>query len=160
MLAAANRLRKAEGFRNVTRFGVKAGRSTLVIYMSLTNRAESRAGFVVSKAVGNAVARNRVKRRLRHLVKAKFIDLATVNAVNDEKFSLDTVVRANPAAANETEFDLASDFHQAWQICLTKVMSRYSKSKSYENSDSLINTNLDISKTKSVSLPEGRCDSE
>lgn len=155
MLAAANRLRKAEGFRNVTRFGVKAGRSTLVIYMSLTNRAESRAGFVVSKAVGNAVTRNRVKRRLRHLVKAKFMDLAVVN---DEKFSLDTVVRANPVAANEAEFDLVGDFHQAWQICLSKAMNW--QSKIHGKSDISVTTSLGISEGKDISLPEGRCDSE
>ena len=36
-------------------------------------RARPRVGFVVSKAVGNAVTRNRVKRRLRHLAREHVI---------------------------------------------------------------------------------------
>ena len=36
----------------------------------------ARVGFVVSKAVGNAVVRNRVKRRLRHLTREHLPALA------------------------------------------------------------------------------------
>lgn len=38
-------------------------------------RVPARAGFVVSKAVGNAVTRNKVKRRLRHLVAERITGL-------------------------------------------------------------------------------------
>ena len=70
------------------------------------NRTDARAelpprvGFVVSKAVGNAVVRNRTKRRLRASVATR---LAGIPA------GLDVVVRANPAAAEVTwdELDLA-----------------------------------------------------
>ncbi len=54
-----------------------------------------RVGFVVSKAVGNAVVRNRVRRRLRHLVAAR---LGTLDA------HASLVVRALPPAA-EADFD-------------------------------------------------------
>ena len=50
-----------------------------------------RVGFVVSKAVGNAVTRNRVKRRLRHLARER-LDVAARRAAV-------LVVRALPAAA-------------------------------------------------------------
>lgn len=50
-----------------------------------------RVGFVVSRAVGNAVVRNRTKRRLRAAVATR---LAGIPA------GVDVVVRAQPAAAN------------------------------------------------------------
>jgi ribonuclease P protein component len=50
-------------------------------------------GFVVSKAVGNAVTRNRVKRQLRHLVAGELAHTPIGVAV---------VVRALPPAAPDT----------------------------------------------------------
>jgi ribonuclease P protein component len=64
----------------------------------------ARAGFVVSKAVGPAVVRNRVKRRLRHLVAAR-LDRLPEGAV--------LVVRALPPAAGATGADLARDLDSA-----------------------------------------------
>jgi ribonuclease P protein component len=57
----------------------------------------SRVGFVVSKAVGGAVVRNRVKRRLRAIMAGELATLPT---------GLDLVVRANPASADATFADL------------------------------------------------------
>jgi ribonuclease P protein component len=70
------------------------------------NRTDARAdlpprvGFVVSKAVGNAVVRNRTKRRLRASVAGHLDGVAT---------GWDLVVRANPAAAQASweELDAA-----------------------------------------------------
>ena len=59
-----------------------------------------RVGFVVSKAVGDAVTRNRVKRRLRHLVAERLPSLDSHCSV---------VVRANPAAAAESSAQLGHD---------------------------------------------------
>lgn len=50
----------------------------------------ARAGFVVSKAVGNAVTRNTVKRRLRHLMRARIAEFPPDAML---------VVRALPEAA-------------------------------------------------------------
>jgi ribonuclease P protein component len=69
------------------------------------NRTDARAGlpprvgFVVSKAVGNAVVRNRTKRRLRASVATKLSGIPA---------GLDLVVRANPAAAHATYDELDS----------------------------------------------------
>jgi ribonuclease P protein component len=57
-------------------------------------------GFVVSKAVGGAVVRNRTRRRLRALMAARLTRLPA---------GADVVVRANPAAADATSAQLAHD---------------------------------------------------
>ena len=59
-----------------------------------------RVGFVVSKAVGNAVIRNRVKRRLRSLVREQLTLLSDAAAL---------VVRALPPAADASSAELRSD---------------------------------------------------
>jgi len=73
---------------------------------SARNRAKPsvRAGFVVSKAVGGAVVRNRVRRRLRHLMRSR-LDLLPDRT--------DVVVRALPGAANRTYAALGADLDGA-----------------------------------------------
>jgi ribonuclease P protein component len=71
----------------------RQGSRLLVVHARRTDARQAqppRVGVVVSKAVGNAVARNRVKRRLRAQVAPL---LATVPP------GTDLVLRANPAAA-------------------------------------------------------------
>ena len=64
----------------------------------------ARAGFVVSKAVGNAVVRNQVRRRLRHLVRDRIGALPPGALL---------VVRALPAAAGASSAVLAADLDAA-----------------------------------------------
>ena len=59
-----------------------------------------RVGFVVSKAVGNAAVRNRVKRRLRHQAREHVTTLPG---------SAVLVVRALPAAGAANSAELAAD---------------------------------------------------
>jgi ribonuclease P protein component len=66
----------------------------------------ARAGFVVSKAIGNAVVRNKVKRRLRHLIAEHLAELPA---------GADVVVRALPAASTRTFTDLEGDLVGAIQ---------------------------------------------
>ena len=78
-----------------------------MVHAASSTGPQSRVGFVVSKAVGGAVVRNRVKRRLRHLVAAELGDAAT---------GLDVVVRALPGAASSSlrvDGDLSSAWRQA-----------------------------------------------
>ena len=67
-----------------------------------------RVGFVVSKAVGGAVVRNRTKRRLRALVADRLPGIPT---------GLDLVVRANPPAADG---DLRGTRRGHWIRCCTR----------------------------------------
>lgn len=79
MLPRDRRVRRPEEFRHIRRTGSRAGRTAVVVSVaSDTDPARSsatsqtrrpRAGFVVSKAVGNAVVRNRVTRRLRAILR-------------------------------------------------------------------------------------------
>ena len=107
MLAAAQRLRKSSEFTAAFRGGRRAGRGTLVVHLQIDEPAlasTARAGFVVSKAVGNAVVRNRVRRRLRHLVRPRLADLPPGATV---------VVRALPSAAAATAETLGADLDAA-----------------------------------------------
>lgn len=104
MLPAAARLRRSEDFRAVMRRGAKAGRRRLVVHALTTDPPDAaeaaRAGFVVSKAVGNSVVRHRVTRRLRHLVSARLGTLPPGSSL---------VIRALPPAADASSAELGSD---------------------------------------------------
>ena len=109
MLPAPARLRGSDDFRAVVRRGVRVGRQSLVVHALRRQVPPSRAGFVVSRAVGNAVTRNRVKRQLRHLVAA---------ALPEVPFPVDVVVRALPPAATRGVRD---DFASAFPATLGRL---------------------------------------
>ncbi|MBE8519181.1 ribonuclease P protein component [Amycolatopsis sp. H6(2020)] len=118
MLPAAARLRRSEDFRVVLRRGSRAGRRRLVVHALTTDPSAAadtvqsdetvpsaaRAGFVVSKAVGNSVVRHRVSRRLRHLVSARLGTLPAGTAL---------VVRALPPSSTASSAELGSDLDAA-----------------------------------------------
>lgn len=117
MLAAAQRLRRREEFAATIRAGRRAGRGAIVVHLdppgpttdtapARTGDADlpARAGFVVPKTVGNAVTRNKVRRRLRHLVRDRLATLPPATAV---------VIRALPGAADRGYPELAADLDAA-----------------------------------------------
>ncbi|MEV6366102.1 ribonuclease P protein component [Micromonospora musae] len=125
MLAAAQRLRRSSEFAAAVRGGRRAGRGAVVVHLTLPISPEaamstspepareagaehpsvpSRAGFVVSKAVGPAVVRNRVRRRLRHLVRERLGELPAGSTL---------VVRALPEAADASYPRLGADLDDA-----------------------------------------------
>ena len=71
-----------------------------------------RVGFVVSKAVGNAVVRNRAKRVLRALMSARVGQLPA---------GVDVVVRANPALPGSSTAVLAQDLDRLLTTVLRRV---------------------------------------
>lgn len=103
MLAATARMRSSDDFRACVRGGVRVGRPTVVVHARSTGES-TLVGFVVSRSVGQAVSRNRVKRRLRHLA-ATLLPATPVGT--------HVVVRALPAAASEPG-RLAGDLVGAW----------------------------------------------
>jgi ribonuclease P protein component len=109
--SAAHRLTGSARFSLAIRTGRRAGSGTLVVHLARPDSGDPvRIGFVVSRAVGNAVTRNKVKRRLRELVR-------------DERESLPIgsllVVRALPPSAGAAYAELRSDLAR----CLTRVTS-------------------------------------
>lgn len=72
MLPVRHRLRSSADFRAAIRRGRRAGGTVLVLHLLEPAGAEPvRIGLVVSRAVGPAVVRNLVKRRLRHLLRER-----------------------------------------------------------------------------------------
>ena len=106
MLSAVHRLTDSDGFRRAVRKGRRAGCSTMVLHLWVDPDAEPgpvQVGFTVSKAVGNAVTRNRVKRRLRHLTREHLLALEGLPG----RAAL--VVRALPASAEASYAALGAD---------------------------------------------------
>jgi ribonuclease P protein component len=107
VLERQHRLTATSEFTSTTRAGRRAGSRTLVVHLAArrpTNGDAPRAGFAVARSVGNAVTRNRVKRRLRHLVRERLPRLPG---------SADLVVRALPAAGEASYAALGRDLDHA-----------------------------------------------
>jgi ribonuclease P protein component len=65
-----------------------------------------RVGLIVGRNVGNAVVRNTVRRRLRHLTAERLGRLPAGTRL---------VIRATPAAASRSSHVLADALDRAWQ---------------------------------------------
>ncbi|MFB7662723.1 MULTISPECIES: ribonuclease P protein component [Actinomycetes] len=123
MLPSENRLRRRQDFATAVKRGRRAGRPLLVVHLNrdaaVAGRTDrnsdshphvaegfpsARAGFVVSKAVGPAVVRNLVKRRLRHLVRERLSRFPAGSLI---------VVRALPPAGTASYLDLEHDLDAA-----------------------------------------------
>ncbi|MFI8101523.1 ribonuclease P protein component [Streptomyces sp. NPDC086023] len=122
MLPTEHRLRRREDFATAVRRGRRAGRPLLVVHLRTSGATDphepgdsaspTRAGFVVSKAVGGAVVRNQVKRRLRHLMRDRLAELPPGSLV---------VVRALPGSGDADHEQLARDLDAALQRLLGGV---------------------------------------
>lgn len=104
MLPSALRLRRSSDFAQTIRRGARAGRETLVVHCRKTSEPGRHVGFVVARTVGNAVVRNRVRRRLRGVV---------VDHSDTLPDGAHIVVRALPASASATFAQLDADFTSA-----------------------------------------------
>ncbi|MFT4186367.1 MAG: ribonuclease P protein component [Micrococcaceae bacterium] len=101
MLPAPNRIRTAEDFKKVIKRGVKVITPGAIIYILQEENSEFAAGFIVSKMVGNAVQRNRVKRKFRAIARNYFKD------------DIKLVVRARPKAKKFNYHELEVQFLKA-----------------------------------------------
>jgi len=107
VLPQQSRMRRPEEFRRVLRTGRRAGGSVVAGHLLLVgsdgpvrSSEPAKVGLIVSRAVGSAVVRNRVKRRLRELMRRRVASLPGGCLL---------VLRAYPAAASARQEDLAAD---------------------------------------------------
>jgi ribonuclease P protein component len=108
VLPPTARLRSRAEFSESVRRGTRASTPALVVHLwtdqSGSTDVPPQAGFVVSRAVGRATIRNRVRRQLRHLVRDRLDRLPTGSRL---------VVRATPAATGRASVLLAGDLDRA-----------------------------------------------
>jgi len=99
-------MRNSEDFSTTVRHGAKAGRTNLVVHVlpDASRHREPEVGFVVSRSIGSAVVRNRVKRRLRHVMRSH---------VQRLPIGCRVVVRALPPAAEAPAASLEADLEAA-----------------------------------------------
>jgi ribonuclease P protein component len=105
MLPRQRRLRSGADFKAAVRCGRHCSTRLLIVHV-LADDSPGRAGVVVSRAVGKATVRNRVKRRIR-------AGLQRRSALPAGRI----VVRASPAAARATFAELAGDLDR----CLDRL---------------------------------------
>lgn len=104
MLPEPHRLRRRTDFSSVVRRGRRAARRDVVVHALANAQADRligepgpRFGLVVSKAVGPAVIRHRVARRLRHIC---------VGLCSEVSEGTHVVIRALPGAATASSREL------------------------------------------------------
>lgn len=100
MLPKQHRLLRTRDFTRVRRRGRSAGDSLLVLYVLPARSPDLRVGFSVSKKVGKAVTRNRVKRVMREIARR---DLNRIRPGQDLVF----IARPAAAAASFADMDAA-----------------------------------------------------
>jgi ribonuclease P protein component len=117
MLPSGNRMRRREEFTSAVRRGDRAGRPRLVLHLQYRDEVDEpvRVGFTVGRPVGDAVVRNRVRRRLRHIVRERLYRLPAGSLL---------VVRANPKAATARNDELAADVDAALDRLLRREVKR------------------------------------
>ncbi|SHH16326.1 ribonuclease P protein component [Thermosyntropha lipolytica DSM 11003] len=68
MLKRELRINKSGDYKLVYEKGKKFSGRYIIVYIKENNLGHNRFGFVVSKKIGNAVVRNRIKRQLRAII--------------------------------------------------------------------------------------------
>lgn len=97
MLAKPHRITRGADYRTAVRRGARFTGANTVAYVRLNRDSDVvRFGFIVSKSVGNAVVRNRVRRRLKAAAYEVLPHLASAAA---DGRGIDIVFRALPASA-------------------------------------------------------------
>ena len=69
MLKKINRLKKRYQFNYVYKSGEHYSNEHIVLYVSPSKTKSIKVGFAVTKKVGHAVVRNKIRRRLREIAK-------------------------------------------------------------------------------------------
>lgn len=122
MLPRQHKFTSPVQFDRTIKRGQRAGSRTLVVHLwEAPAEVESalmggpRFGLIISKAVGNAVVRHRVARRLRHVCATLAPDLPANHHL---------VIRALPRSAAASSADLEQDLRRTVEKLKTRVPPR------------------------------------
>ena len=104
-----HRIVRGSEYRAIYRIGVKLNSDRLVLFGRENNLKHSRLGITVSRKVGGAVIRNRVKRLFREIFRKSVADIPN---------HFDLVVNAKRACAGACYSDLGAEFiFAAQKLC-------------------------------------------
>lgn len=106
MLPKQHRLLRSRDFARVRRRGRSASGPLIALYVLPVRPPDVRVGFSVSKKVGKAVIRNRVKRRLREAVRHELPSIRP---------GTELVFIARPAAAGASYWEIAESVQAAFR---------------------------------------------
>ncbi|MBL3699465.1 ribonuclease P protein component [Leucobacter luti] len=105
MPALRHRVTRGDDYRRVVRSGYRVGGAHCITHAVLRAPGEpARFGFIVSKAVGNAVVRNLVRRRLKTIAERRLADGCV---------GIDVVFRALPAIRDVSFAELEAELNRA-----------------------------------------------
>ena len=93
MLKKINRLKKRYQFNYVYKSGEHYSSEHIVLYVASSKTKSIKVGFAVTKKVGHAVVRNKIRRRLREIVKKQLPNLK-------QNYNIIVVARDNVTGAS------------------------------------------------------------
>ena len=114
-LRKKDRIRGAKQYRDHFHHAQRRETSALIVYLRPSPRAEARLGLTVSRKVGTAVQRNRVKRRLREIFRKRKASWLHFEGKPCRGF--DVVIRPKACAAQCTYGQLEEQLQQALERC-------------------------------------------
>jgi ribonuclease P protein component len=114
VLPARNRMTRSIDFDATVKHGIRTAQPDVVVHLrrgdSVCDAAAPRVGLVVGKAVGSAVQRHRVARRLRHVAKSVLGELAQSDRL---------VIRALPGSRAASSARLEEELRR----CLRRALA-------------------------------------
>lgn len=104
MLKEKNRIKKRKEFGYIHKHGDTSFGKNIIVLYTYNKFKKVRVGFSVSKKVGKAYVRNKIKRQLRAIVR-----------LNLDKFhnSTNYVIIAKPSIVNQTYLQMEKELMQA-----------------------------------------------
>lgn len=112
MLKRVNRLRKRYQFNYIYKSGTKFSGRAVTLFVSTSKTKAIKVGFAVSKKLGSAVTRNKIRRRLREIVFKQIPSL---------KQNYNIIVMARENILDFSFLEISADFDRLTQKAGLKI---------------------------------------
>jgi ribonuclease P protein component len=123
MAKAFNTLKRNAEFKEVFETGETTANKLLAVYVKKNGFNNNRYGIVISRKVGKAVVRNKLRRRIREIVKNLFILNISAQNANEKKF-YDLVIIARKSAPEADFTELRSGLEMLLKRLLRKLFKK------------------------------------